>query len=389
MKTVIFGVSGFILLLVLMYYRKQQQRIHLEKMEELKRPQINVIPETVSAKLVEQMDRLASKFETRIEPKIRKFRILVNSAERNTTTYPSVTDYQLKLPYKIYGLEKIKLTKASFPTSLKLINSNNNLLNLSGTYNNSISFSYTITIPEGNYTAVGLSNVINDNLNSAASGDGASFFFSVNSNTYVSTTSIETIPSPGTSATFTFGNSDSYILNLLGISSSSVGTESIPIVGVGPVNVSYPQDIFLDLDNRAHDFNSLRVMSKAEDDRRTFASFTFPSGNGTSSAGSGSSGIPSDMTVSGSRVLVEGAGGVGSSGGSSGAYGNYVITKDQTNAYYKSYEGPIPSTEYLHVRLRQLLPNGTIGTPDFDNADHSLEFEIKARVDKISLTDKE
>ena len=130
-------------------------------------------------------------------------------------------------------------------------------------------------------------------------------------------------------------------------------------------------------------------MSSDEEDRRAFASLTMPSGNGLAGGGgSSTNGVPSAMTVSGANVLVEGIGSSLGFGASGGGFGNFVITKDTMDAYYKSYEGPIPTTEYLNVRLRQLLPDGTVGTPDFNNVDHSLEFEIKAQVDKISLTSK-
>lgn len=356
MKATILSVSSLVLILTFLYYRKQQKIIQEEKYEEMKKPQINVVPESVTSQLIKQLEKISTKFEDKIAPKTKKFRILISSAERNRSKYSLATDYQLKLPEKIYGIENIKLIKATFPTSLLLINDNNNVLRLSGTYNNSSSFNYAITIPKGNYSAANLASSIKTLINAAASGDGASFDFDIDADTLVTTTTITSIPSPGTAATFSFENSDPYILGVLGISPTGAGTNAAALVGIGSINVSYPQNIALDLDNRAFDFNSLRIMKKDDDDIRTFACFNMPSGNGTTG------------------------------GESSSGYGTFVLTKDQTNAHYTTYEGPIPSTEFIHVRLRQLLPNGTIVTPDFRGADHTLEFEIEARIDKISLT---
>lgn len=396
MKTAIIGVSAVVLMLILMYYRKKHKLNKELEIEEMKKPQINVVPENVTSKLIEQLENLSKVYETKIEPKTKKFRIMISSAERNTTAYPNVTQYQLKLPTPIYSLDKIKLVKATLPTSLNLINSNNNQLILSGTFTFggvALSFDYTATLTVGNYTASQLATMIQEELNTAAAGDGrfttkAEFDFSINSNTYIASVSTDVYPvylgTTATAAKLNFNSSGLYIKSLLGYVPDQTGTD--PFVGVEPVNTLYNQTILLDLDNRSYDFNSLRIMAKDNDDLRTFACLTMPSGNGLAAGGAGTNGVPSAMTVSGAKVLVEGNASL--AGSSAGGYGNYVITKDSTNAYYKAYEGPIPSTEYINVRLRQLLPDGTLGTPDFNNVDHSLEFEIKAQVDKISLTNK-
>jgi hypothetical protein len=98
-----------------------------------------------------------------------------------------------------------------------------------------------------------------------------------------------------------------------------------------------------------------------------------PSGNGVYG------GTPSVGTVNGDAILVQGTSGVS-------GLGTYTVTKDMTNAYYKAYEGAIPSVRYINVRIKQLLPDGSVVTPDFNGANHSMEFEMKARVDKTSLT---
>ena len=116
-------------------------------------------------------------------------------------------------------------------------------------------------------------------------------------------------------------------------------------------------------------------MKSSEIDSRCFANFTMPSGNGIYGCG----GTPSVGTVNGAAILVQGTSGAS-------RIGTYTVTKDMTNAYYKAYEGAIPSVRYINVRIRQVLPNGVVVTPDFNGANHSMEFEMKARVDKISLT---
>ena len=98
MKTIIFGVSAFVTMLIIMYYRKQQTIKNEIVLEEMKRPQLNVVPQNVTSHLLETLEALAKTFETKIEPDRRKYRILINSSERNTGLYPTPTDYQLQLP---------------------------------------------------------------------------------------------------------------------------------------------------------------------------------------------------------------------------------------------------------------------------------------------------
>jgi hypothetical protein len=141
------------------------------------------------------------------------------------------------------------------------------------------------------------------------------------------------------------------------------------------VNAAYPFNLLIFLDNKAMDFNSLRIMKSSEIDSRCFANFNMPSGNGIY----GGNGVASTGTVSGAAILVQGA------SGASGV-GTYTLTKDMTNAYYKAYEGAIPTIRYINVKIKQLLPNGSVVTPDFNNSNHSMEFEMKARVDKTTLT---
>ena len=383
MKFIIGGVAAIIVIMVFMYYRKQQKKLE-EKIDS--RPLYNVVPEHATNKLIEKIEKLTENFETKIEPKKRKFRILLNSADRDTNIWPSQTEYNLKLVDKIYGLEKLTLTKATFPTTLQLINDNNNQLTISGSFafaSAVINFAYVVSLTNGIYNTTSLSAMIQTAINEVAAADPtytspATWAVSIEPSTgLISFTSVTlpTHPIHGVGIDVKFGVSgNSYITDVLGLSTTApTGNITVPYLGVEPVNVSYPQNLVLYLDNGAFDFDSLRLMTKDENDRRCFAYMTVPSGNGA-----GGSATPSAATLSGAAILVAG------SGGATG-YGTYVITKEMTNAYYKAYGGKIPLLQNIHVRIRQILPDGTVVTPSFNASDHTLEFEVKANVDKISL----
>ena len=373
MKFLIGGVAAAIVLFVFMYYRKQQKKLE-EKIDS--RPLYNVVPEHATNKLIEKIEKLTENFETKIEPKMRKFRILVNSADRDMAKWPTETEYDLRLVDKIYGLDKLTLTKATFPTTLQLINNNNNTLTISGTFSFAgptvLPFSYTVTLTNGIYSTSSLDAMIQGAINTAAAADATYSSPATWSTTTAGSTSIvsftstalPTHPSFGTATNLTFNvTGNNYLNDIMGLSTSApAGDSTTPYSGVDPVNVSYPQNLILYLDNGPYDFDSMMLMTKDQNDRRCFAYMTVPSGNG----------------AGGSAILIAG------SGGATG-YGTYVITKDMTNAYYKAYGGKIPLLQNLHVRIRQILPDGTLVIPDFNGSDHTLEFEIKANVDKISL----
>ena len=384
MKFIIGGVAAAIVLFIFMYYRKQQKKLE-EKIDS--RPLYNVVPEHATNKLIEKIEKLTENFETKIEPKMRKFRILVNSADRDLTKWPTETEYDLRLVDKIYGLDKLTLTKATFPTTLQLINNNNNTLTISGTFSFAgptvLSFNYTATLTNGIYSTSSLDAMIQGAINAAAAADAtysspATWSTATADSTGIvsfTSTALPTHPTFGVATNLTFSVTGNIYLNdIMGLSTSApAGDSATPYSGVDPVNVSYPQNLILYLDNGAYDFDSMMLMTKDQNDRRCFAYMTVPSGNGA-----GGSATPSAATLSGAAILVAG------SGGATG-YGTYVITKDMTNAYYKAYGGKIPLLQNLRVRIRQLLPDGTLVTPDFNGSDHTLEFEIKANVDKISL----
>mgnify|MGYP000504062613 FL=1 len=376
MKTIIFGVSAFVTMLVIMYYRKQQTIKNQIVLEEMKRPQLNVVPENVTSHLLETLEALAKTFETKIEPEKRKYRLLMNSSERNETLYKNPTDYQLQLPQTIYGMDKISLQKAVFPMTLDLINTNNSTLVINVVWNAQGSVDYTLSLPTGNYTITSLATAIQGELNNV--GDGSVWAISIDTTSLLLSITVVT-PKTGNANGLirVTAASSNYLLAILGME-QMVGTPSPPsptgsLTGTDPVNVAFPCNLLIFLDNKSMDFNSLRIMKSAEIDSRCFANFNMPSGNGVYG------GTPSVGTVNGDAILVQGTSGVS-------GLGTYTITKDMTNAYYKAYEGAIPSVQYIHVRIKQLLPDGSVVTPDFNGANHSMEFEMKARVDKSSLT---
>ena len=394
MKTIVLGVSAVVTMLIIMYYRKQNTIKAQILLEEMKRPQLNVVPEDVTSQIVETLAELAKTFETKIEPDKRKYRLLMDSGERNTTLYPLTTDYQLQLPETIYGMEKISLEKAVFPMSLELINVNNKTLRVTVLWiripgSSEQTTVYNVSLVSGNFTITSLAVMLTEALDAAMVADlnqstKATWSVVIDPNTLLVTIKILTLPilsGIGTlaQAIFTLDSSlNSYLLAVLGITGTnptSTNSATAFLTGTEPANVAYPYNLLIFLDNKSMDFNSLRIMKSSEIDSRCFANFSMPSGNGVYAGG----GIPSVGSVNGAAILVQG------SSGASGL-GTFAITKDMTNAYYKAYEGAIPTFRYINVKIRQVLPDGSVVTPDFNNGNHIMEFEIKARVDKISLT---
>jgi hypothetical protein len=351
--------GGVLLFLVFAYWQKKQK-------EQEQAPKVDVMPKEDTMSIVKSIRDMAKVVKDSAKPQIekpyRKYRLLINSDERDDSRYPNVNNYQLNIPDHLYGVQKIQLMKASFPTSLELINNNNNELRF-----NINSTDYTAAITNGYYNGTELATAIQTAMNAAGSGETFVVTFSTS-------TGFMTINCSSSVNTFDISNTGSYLLDLIGMTTFvSTGGSPNTLTSTRPVNVAYPQNILLELSDDAYDFNSLRIMDKSDNDRRCFAYLTFPSGNG------GLSGTASPATVTGSRILVEGSGG-------NNGFGLYVVTKDTTNAYYKFYEGSISRMRLLNIRLRQLLPDGTIVDPDFNGANHSIELEVTARVDKTSLS---
>ena len=270
--------------------------------------------------------------------------------------------------------------------TLDLINGNSNTLVMKITWAYpTATETYTMTISPGNYTITSLAAEIQTQMNAAAStspNTGGTWDVSIDTTTLLLSIKVATYPVGVTTATIEVVPDDkNYLLSILGLTEEATPPDdphtgintSTALTGSHPVNIALPQNLLIYLDNKSMDFNSLRILKSEEIDDRCFANFDMPSGNGVYG------GTPSVGTVNGDAILVQGTSSVS-------GLGSYTITKDMTNAYYKAYEGSIPSVRYINVKIRQLLPDDSVVTPDFNGANHSMEFEMKARVDKISLT---
>ena len=242
--------------------------------------------------------------------------------------------------------------------TLDLINTNNRTLVINVDWNVQGSVDYNLSLPTGNYTITSLATAIQTELNAVA--DGSVWAVAIDTTSLLLSITVVT-PRTGnaTGLIRVTAASSNYLLAILGME-QMVGTPSPPsptgsLTGTDPVNVAFPCNLLIYLDNKSMDFNSLRIMKSAEIDSRCFANFNMPSGNGvyggTPSGGDGQRGChpsPGDIGVSG--------------------LGTYTVTKDMTNAYYKAYEGAIPSVRYINVRIKQLLPDGSAVRPDFNGA---------------------
>ncbi len=301
-------------------------------------PKIEVISHTDTSDIVNEIKKLVKITTKKITPDYvkpyRKYRFLLNSAERTSGT---VENYILDLYEPIFSIEKIELMKASFPTSLKLINDYNNVLTL----NNGVGVLIKqIILDKGYYNGDELATMLENKFVSAPT-PLVGFTVTYDSNSGFLTFSYSSsISFPGVPV-----NID-YTLDLLGFphTGSSSGTS---VTGTLPANTAFPQNILVQLSSENYKFNSLEILST--EGKECFAFLQMPSGAG------------------------------------GGGFGTYIITKDQTNAYYKAYEGTIPQLNRLNVKLKQLLPNGTLVDADFNNINHTIEIEITARVDKSSL----
>ena len=323
-------------------------------------PSINVIPADDTKEIVKELRKIVKITTDEIKPKYekpyRKYRYILNSAERKSGT---AENYTLDLYEPIYSIEKIQLMRASFPTSLKLINDYNNLLIID--VPSPGPGQTLITLDKGYFNGDELASMLENKISALFPG----FNVTYNSNSgYLEFSYTSNFSFPGTPT-----NID-YILEILGFPLTGSGAAALTAVGELPANTAFPQNILLQLSSENYDFNSLDILSTQG--KECFAFLQIPSG-------AGGGGInPSAATVSGAAILVEG-------GGSTSGFGTYIITKDQTNAYYQAYEGTLPQLKRLNVKLKQLLPNGTLVDADFNNINHSIEIEITARVDKSSL----
>ena len=293
------------------------------------------------------------------QKQLRRFRILLDSTYR-PQNYQTPARYELSLPEPIYGIEKIQLMRAFIPNSIYTINSANNVLEVNVNGSN-----YSISLSLGNYTNDGLATELETKLNAAGVGTGWVV-------THDSTSGVLTLDTTGVvgPAVTSFAVRASEMLNLAPI----IGFGKTDVLGPTvnsphPMNTSQPMNLLLNLAQGNDRFDSMIIPTPTRS-ARCFA--YIPLGMGTGHAVSESA-----ATLCGSNILVSG-------GGFSAGYGYYYISKDTTTAYYDFYEGSRGSISKVLVDFEQLLPDGNIVTPDFNNANHIIELEIIAQVDKIS-----
>ena len=329
MNYIIITVITFISFLLFKYLQKSSIPV----------PKIEVISHTDTSEIVNEIKKLVKLTTKKITPDYvkpyRGYRYLLNSAERTSGT---IENYTLDLYDPIFSIEKIQLMKANFPTSLKLINDYNKIL----IFNKGVIPS-TIILDTGYFNG----NELADMLESKFVALLPTFTVTFDSNTGYLVFSYP-LPLGGPISFPGVPVNVDYTLELLGfpLTGSSLPVTNT-ITSSFPVNIAFPQNILIQLSSENYNFNSLDIISNKGNE--CFASFYIPSG----------------ITSNG--------------------FDMYTITKDQTNAYYKAYEGTIPQLNRLNVKLKQLLPNGTIVDADFNNINHTIELEITARVDKSSL----
>ena len=289
-----------------------------------------------------------------LSKQLRRYRVLVDSTYRNTSQ--TITDYIYALDIPFFGVERIELMRAFFPNSLYLITGDNNTLSLTvaGT---PVSFD----IPVGNYTASELASAIQDGLDTNAAG---SWPWTVATNTTTSKLEITS-----TTNDFSYDGSVNVPLSLiLGFGTGTYSSTSSALVSPFPVNTSYPQNIVLSISDGTENFDSMIVPTNSSSENVRCFSY-IPLGVGSAAS----------LQESAATVIVSGSGNVG-------GHGYFYIPKDATNSYYDFYEGARGSIKRLIIKLRQILPDGTLVVPDFNNANHIIEFEILAKTDKISYT---
>lgn len=296
------------------------------------------------------------------QKQLRRFRVLLDSTYRPTScTSPS--SYTLDLPEPIYGVESINLQRAFIPNSIYTINSNNNsfLIDINGV-------DYTITLDEGNYTNDELATEIETKLDAAA-GTGTGWSVSQDGSSGILTIDGSSVTTPAVTSMEIRASEMPNLAPIIGFGSTNVsGTTSV--VSPHPMNTSQPINLLLNLAQGNDDYDSMIIPTR-NGSVRCFG--YIPLGIGTGSAVSESS-----ISIGGvSSILVAGS-------GFTAGYNYYYISKDTTTAYYDFYEGSKSAIQKISVRFEQLLPDGTLVTPDFNNANHIIELELVAQVDKLS-----
>lgn len=254
-------------------------------------------------------------------PLIRE-RILVDSTFRPSGS--TITDYTYELTNFLHNVERIELEKLFLPNSIYMINNFNNefIIDHNGT-------STTINLPNGNYDDTTVVTMLETELQSGTS--DPNYTVSIDSITDLMTIST-------TSNTFTVLSSQMpNLAPLFGFNSD------IPLPSAGTVTSSYPinlnlaRNILVRLSINADKCDSMNILRDGDtEDDHCFAYIPL---------------VHSDYTYT-------------------------QITKDMTNAFYNAYTLPIHTLKKLSVSLRQILPDGTIVIPDFNNYNHTMELEL-------------
>lgn len=117
--------------------------------------------------------------------------VIVDSQDRNITSYPSQTSYRLELPAVYKQVKKVRLLSMEVSSTFYIFRSeyNNTTLHI-GIYNNNNTAPLTlqtITIPDGNYDITTIGTVLRNllNANTLFANEGITFNVSVDQNTFL------------------------------------------------------------------------------------------------------------------------------------------------------------------------------------------------------------
>ena len=153
-------IAAFIAVVIVFLYIKK-------KLSEKTSPVIHVIPKDDTKELLTGIKELVESTKQQVVPKpqpiLRRYRVLLTSSERDKTLYPSTSDYWLKLPEPVFGLQRIQMIDGSFPLTLELITDNNNQLIITLGYTGATE--YTITLINGIYNGTELASMIETRIN--------------------------------------------------------------------------------------------------------------------------------------------------------------------------------------------------------------------------------
>lgn len=314
----------------------------------------------------DKLDTIVEKIDKKQTKPLRRFRVLVDSSNRNTTLYPNVYNYTVDLYEPIYGVERIELVRAFFPTTLYLLNETNNTFAI-----NVGSGTVSVPLTSGNYSSTELATELATQLDAAAT-TGTGWEVEIIPSTGQMQVISSNVATPAIASFTVEGTQMPNLAPILGFGVADYASTAQIVTSPYTVNTSYPNNVILQVGDTTQQFDSLSVPI-LNNHLRCFSYIPLGSGNG------GTSTITtSPATVSGSSIMVAGSSGLG-------GYGYFYIPKDATNSYYDFYDGPKDQIRRLNIRLQQIVAGGTLINPSFNNANHIIEFEILARVDKTSL----